>query len=183
VLVATDIAAPRPSTSKRSATWWNLDVPAAPEDYIHRVGRTARAELKGERSRLVSPDEENDLRISNAPQQAAAAREVPDFDYRRNQRATRDPIADVSQNIARTGGDRMRAAENAKRRGNGRPPVVERRGPSVRAPGRRQGRRPRTLTHARLRALFMPAAIGALLVRPGCRACATCFPVPRDLSA
>jgi len=37
-------------------------VPPAPEDYIHRVGRTARAEAVGDALTLVSPAEEGDLR-------------------------------------------------------------------------------------------------------------------------
>lgn len=33
----------------------NYDVPADPEDYVHRIGRTARAETKGEAVTLISP--------------------------------------------------------------------------------------------------------------------------------
>jgi len=36
----------------------NFDVPMVPEDYVHRVGRTARAELTGEAITFVSRDEE-----------------------------------------------------------------------------------------------------------------------------
>lgn len=35
----------------------NYDVPRAPEDYVHRIGRTARAEKTGEAVTLVSPDD------------------------------------------------------------------------------------------------------------------------------
>ena len=39
----------------------NFDVPHVPEDYIHRVGRTARAEATGDAFTFVSPEEEGDL--------------------------------------------------------------------------------------------------------------------------
>ena len=55
------------STSRRSATSSTSTCPAVPEDYIHRVGRTARAELTGDAFTFVAPEEEGDLRArSNA---------------------------------------------------------------------------------------------------------------------
>ncbi len=35
----------------------NYDVPGDPEDYVHRIGRTARAESKGEAITLINPDD------------------------------------------------------------------------------------------------------------------------------
>src|SRR5207302_9998077 len=61
VLVATDIAA-RGIDVEALSHVVNFDVPHVPEDYIHRVGRTARAELTGDAFTFVSPDEEGDLR-------------------------------------------------------------------------------------------------------------------------
>jgi len=61
VLVATDIAARGIDVTGLSHVV-NFDVPPAPEDYIHRVGRTARAEAVGDALTLVSPAEEGDLR-------------------------------------------------------------------------------------------------------------------------
>lgn len=40
----------------------NYDVPRDPEDYVHRVGRTARAERKGEAITLVSPTDQHRFR-------------------------------------------------------------------------------------------------------------------------
>ena len=60
VLVATDIAA-RGIDVDALGHVVNFDVPGAPEDYIHRVGRTARAEAKGEAITLVMPESESDL--------------------------------------------------------------------------------------------------------------------------
>ena len=57
MLVATDIAA-RGIDVTALGHVINFDVPAVPEDYIHRVGRTARAELTGAAFTFVSPEEE-----------------------------------------------------------------------------------------------------------------------------
>ena len=66
VLVATDIAA-RGIDVEALGHVVNFDIPGVPEDYIHRVGRTARAELTGEAFTLVSPEEEQQLgRIERA---------------------------------------------------------------------------------------------------------------------
>ncbi len=61
VLVATDIAA-RGIDVEELGLVVNYDVPHVPEDYIHRVGRTARAEHTGDALTLVSPEEEGDVR-------------------------------------------------------------------------------------------------------------------------
>jgi ATP-dependent RNA helicase RhlE len=60
----------------------NFDVPNLPEDYIHRVGRTARAEMTGDAITLVSPDEESDLRvIERAIGRTLARAKLDGFDY------------------------------------------------------------------------------------------------------
>ena len=61
VLVATDIAA-RGIDVEALGHVVNFDIPGLPEDYIHRVGRTARAELTGEAFTLVAPEDEATLR-------------------------------------------------------------------------------------------------------------------------
>jgi ATP-dependent RNA helicase RhlE len=60
VLVATDIAARGIDVDELSHVV-NFDVPASPEDYVHRVGRTARAEARGDAFTFVSPEEEGDV--------------------------------------------------------------------------------------------------------------------------
>ncbi|HUI38355.1 MAG TPA: DEAD/DEAH box helicase [Thermoplasmata archaeon] len=60
VLVATDIAA-RGIDVEGVSHVVNLDVPHEPEVYIHRVGRTARAQHRGDAFTFVSPDEEADF--------------------------------------------------------------------------------------------------------------------------
>jgi len=81
VLVATDIAA-RGIDVEALGHVVNFDVPLASEDYIHRVGRTARAELTGEAYTFMSPQEEGDLKsIERAVGKALPRVTIPDFDY------------------------------------------------------------------------------------------------------
>jgi ATP-dependent RNA helicase RhlE len=60
VLVATDIAA-RGIDVEALGHVVNFDVPNVAEDYIHRVGRTARAQMTGEAYTFVSPEEKQDF--------------------------------------------------------------------------------------------------------------------------
>ncbi|MBN8216650.1 MAG: DEAD/DEAH box helicase [Spirochaetes bacterium] len=57
VLVATDLAS-RGIDVEALGHVVNFDVPVAPEDYIHRIGRTGRAGVSGTAWTLVAPDEE-----------------------------------------------------------------------------------------------------------------------------
>jgi ATP-dependent RNA helicase RhlE len=57
VLVATDLAA-RGLDVEGITHVINFDVPGSPEDYVHRIGRTARAEAVGDAFTLVAPEEE-----------------------------------------------------------------------------------------------------------------------------
>ncbi len=81
VLVATDIAA-RGIDIEALGHVVNFDVPQAPDDYIHRVGRTARAGEIGDAFTFVAPDEQNDLRaIEKAIGKRLPQITLPDFDY------------------------------------------------------------------------------------------------------
>jgi ATP-dependent RNA helicase RhlE len=81
VLVATDIAA-RGIDIDALGHVVNFDVPTTPEDYIHRVGRTARADTTGDAYTFIAPEEEPQLReIERAVGKRLPRVTVPDFDY------------------------------------------------------------------------------------------------------
>ncbi|MDO8516255.1 MAG: DEAD/DEAH box helicase, partial [bacterium] len=61
ILVATDIAA-RGIDVKGIELVLNYDLPSNPEDYIHRIGRTARAGAAGHAVSFATPDQRNDVR-------------------------------------------------------------------------------------------------------------------------
>jgi ATP-dependent RNA helicase RhlE len=81
VLVATDIAA-RGIDVEALGHVVNFDVPVEPDHYIHRVGRTGRAELVGDAFTFVAPQEGEALaRIEAAIGKRLPRVIVPDFDY------------------------------------------------------------------------------------------------------
>jgi ATP-dependent RNA helicase RhlE len=60
VLIATDVAA-RGLDIDQLPMVINYEIPSAPEDYVHRIGRTGRAGASGTAISLVSPEEEKYL--------------------------------------------------------------------------------------------------------------------------
>jgi len=118
VLVATDIAA-RGIDVEALSHVLNFDVPHVPEDYIHRVGRTARAEMTGDAFTFVSPEEEADLRaIEKAIGKRLPRVTVPGFDYAKAPAERFEvPLAErIAAIRARKAEDRRRAKEKAERR-------------------------------------------------------------------
>jgi len=119
VLVATDIAA-RGIDIEALGHVVNFDVPQAPDDYIHRVGRTARAEAVGDAFTFVAPEEENDLRaIEKAIGKRLPRITLPDFDYSaRTEGKFEVPIGErIAAIRARKADERARAKSKAERRG------------------------------------------------------------------
>jgi len=76
VLVATDIAARGIDVDSVSHVI-NYDVPAAPEDYVHRVGRTGRAGNQGKAITIVAPVDELSMRAIERLTGQAVKRVVP----------------------------------------------------------------------------------------------------------
>ncbi|MBK9240433.1 MAG: DEAD/DEAH box helicase [Acidobacteria bacterium] len=139
VLVATDIAA-RGIDVQELGHVVNFDVPLVPEDYIHRVGRTARAEATGDAFTFVAPQEESDLRSIEAAIHKRLPRvTVPDFDYNAKPPAALEiPLAERIKAIReRKAGERARAADKQRRRGGsgGGAPAPRSGGPSGSRPG------------------------------------------------
>jgi ATP-dependent RNA helicase RhlE len=118
VLVATDIAA-RGIDVEALGHVVNFDVPTAPEDYIHRVGRTGRAEATGDAFTFAAPEEQNELRaIERAVGKRLPRVTVPDFDYdARPTMRLEIPLAErIAAIRAKKAEDRARAAAKAERR-------------------------------------------------------------------
>src|SRR5438034_2090356 len=123
VLVATDIAA-RGIDVEALSHVVNFDVPNVPDDYIHRVGRTGRAEMTGEAFTFVTPQDEGDWRaIERAIGRSLPRVTLPDFNYQ--SRATKPLEIPHAQRIAeiraRKAEERARARKNAERRGSAPP--------------------------------------------------------------
>jgi ATP-dependent RNA helicase RhlE len=118
VLVATDIAA-RGIDVEALSHVVNFDVPNVPEDYIHRVGRTARAEMTGDAFTFVSPEETTELAaIERAIGKRLPRITVPGFDYAKAPAERFEvPIAERIATIrARKAAERQRSREKAERR-------------------------------------------------------------------
>ena len=82
VMVATDIAARGIDVAGVSHVI-NYDVPANPEDYVHRIGRTGRAQAVGDAFTLATPENTSDVRAI----ERFIGREIPrlkldGFDYK-----------------------------------------------------------------------------------------------------
>jgi ATP-dependent RNA helicase RhlE len=146
VLVATDIAA-RGIDVNALGHVVNFDVPLAPDDYIHRVGRTGRAEATGEAFTLVSPEEEGSLQdIERALGRRLPRVMVPDFDYTAQPKGRLEiPLAErIAQIRGRKREDRARQQANAARRsasqrGQSVPPRAAHPPASARPGGQRSG--------------------------------------------
>jgi len=118
VLVATDIAA-RGIDVVELGHVVNFDVPLVPDDYIHRVGRTARAEATGDAFTFVSPQEQGDLaQIERAIGKRLPRVTVPDFDYSARAEARLEvPLAErIAAIRSRKADERARAKIKAERK-------------------------------------------------------------------
>ncbi len=83
VLVATDIAS-RGLDVEGISHVINFDVPRAPEDYVHRIGRTGRVDAVGDAFTLMSPEEQKDLQaIERFLGKSIPRVLLPEFDYKR----------------------------------------------------------------------------------------------------
>lgn len=80
VLVATDVAS-RGLHIDNISHVYNYDIPATPDDYVHRIGRTARAGAKGDALTFVSSNEVRDFRdILRTVKRTVQFSDVPKFE-------------------------------------------------------------------------------------------------------
>ena len=135
MLVATDIAA-RGIDVEALGHVVNYDVPGQPEDYIHRVGRTGRAELTGEAFTFVAPEDEATLRtIERAIGRSLPRVLLPDFDY--GQRPPETPAARPQQSRQQP---RRQQPRSQPPRPHGSQPSRSHAGPQAAGGGRGRGR-------------------------------------------
>ena len=81
VMVATDIAA-RGLDVESISHVINFDMPDTADAYIHRIGRTGRAQRTGDAFTLVTPEDNDLIRIlERIMKQPLERKTLPDFDY------------------------------------------------------------------------------------------------------
>jgi ATP-dependent RNA helicase RhlE len=123
-LVATEVAA-RGLDIKELPHVVNYELPNVPEDYVHRIGRTARAGATGCAVSLVSPDEAPLLRdIEKLLRRQVAFAPLPQFEVREPA-----PLPAASQRVA---------PQTSRPAGHGQPRQDSR--PQHRPQGRHPGR-------------------------------------------
>jgi len=110
ILVATDIAS-RGIDVDDVTHVINFDVPNAPEDYVHRIGRTGRMDAEGDALTLMSPEERDGMRDI----ERFIGRDIPrvmvhGFDYHRVRDAS-EPVRSHGRREARS--EPRRVAVNA----------------------------------------------------------------------
>ena len=137
VLVATDIAS-RGIDVEGITHVINYDVPHAPEDYVHRIGRTGRVDAVGDAFTLIAPEEMKQLSAIERFLGRAVPRVIlPDFDYKRRPSAGSPAGPRVGTNH---GGGRPRGGPGSGPRGRSHAPGG--RGHGHAASGEGRGRAP-----------------------------------------
>lgn len=91
VLVATDIAA-RGLDIETVSHVINYDIPGSPDDYIHRIGRTGRAEREGDAFTLTTPEDHAMVRdIERALGKPIARQKLDGFNYAEPPKPANEP--------------------------------------------------------------------------------------------
>ncbi len=131
VLVATDIAA-RGLDIDRLPHVVNYELPFVPEDYVHRIGRTARAGQEGEAISLVCAEEHNLLRdIEQLLKRKIDKEIIPGY----------EPDSRIKAEPVRRGGSQRPSGRGGARPGkNARAKAAKKRGGQRKRPSGRQRR-------------------------------------------
>lgn len=116
VLVATDIAA-RGIDIDQLPHVINYDLPDVPEDYVHRIGRTARAGSEGQAISLVSADQTKQLKqIERVLKTRMQLQVVPGFEQRERAQDEKEGIEAPRRAMA----ERQARSQSRGGSGNGR---------------------------------------------------------------
>jgi ATP-dependent RNA helicase RhlE len=115
VLVATDIAA-RGIDVTGIAVVLNYDLPNDPADYVHRIGRTARAGREGRAISFATPDQSKNIRAIERLMRAPLKRST------RSSASMLSPDAPASPAVRPAGGSRHTRSPRRRRPGGDRGP-------------------------------------------------------------
>jgi superfamily II DNA/RNA helicase len=119
ILICTDIAA-RGLDIKDVSHVYNYDIPLDPKDYIHRIGRTARAGNEGKAiSILASRDYESFSRLANICEIKIKKEETPQFPRIEIEMPARRRFGGGNR-FGRGGGSRFGGRGGGSRGGGGR---------------------------------------------------------------
>jgi ATP-dependent RNA helicase RhlE len=115
-LVATEVAS-RGLDIKELPQVVNYELPNVPEDYVHRIGRTARAGATGRAVSLVSPDEAPLLRdIERLLKRSLPVTALPVYEVRQPQAAAPAPDRRLTHSSSRTSSTSGRQHRSEPRR-------------------------------------------------------------------
>lgn len=108
ILVATDIAARGIDVSNVSHVI-NYDMPGTSEIYIHRIGRTGRAERNGEAFSLITDEDKQMVRaINRAVGMPVEQRTLPGFNYRA-------PVSTIAKKPRRRSAANVQSGRNRRK--------------------------------------------------------------------
>jgi ATP-dependent RNA helicase RhlE len=116
VLVATDVAA-RGIHVEGIAHVVNYDLPQAPEDFIHRVGRTGRAGLRGTATTFGAPSERGEIRKIERMLNIQLIRRTPSVAIKREDRHEKHvaPVIEIPKPQTRGSYTRFRSKGEHRR--------------------------------------------------------------------
>jgi ATP-dependent RNA helicase RhlE len=115
VLVATDIAS-RGIDVEGISHVVNFDFPMHPEDYVHRIGRTGRAEAVGDAVSFVTPEDEPYVKaLEKMTRKTIARKRIAGFDYTDHAPAAPTPASPRARPSAHTADRRPPAQRPAPR--------------------------------------------------------------------
>ncbi len=122
ILAATDIAARGINVSNISLVI-NYDLPQNSEDYVHRVGRTARAGKKGKAISFVTPDQKRNVKqIERLMKKSIAVKSTPSLENQKPTKANKKTSSKNNSNKKRERFHKGKQNRGNKKRSDKRTP-------------------------------------------------------------